>query len=589
LAILACTLAAGTIGAVVVLRDLPFFSHAVGAGSYPVLVLALGIGVPLAVAAPIGSLLFALVLWLLTRNPHRRGDSRDAETGIVIAASFALGSVLVATISGNDFAVAISPESLLFGSVLTASPSAIMLAFAAVAASAAGMWLFASRWVATGFDPVAASRLAVARFDVLLLVVIALVVAATLPVAGSLMGAALLVIPAATARLFCERLSRLIQLSIAIAVFEGVTGLYFALIFDLPPGAVVATLAGSVFAVSALWRVARDRRPQPSLRPQHVALLGLSLSALALVGCGSSASKQPTTPVAVATTTQVGDIIRQVGGNDVLVTTMLKPGVDPHSYEPTASDVRALTDARVIFASGGELDRWLAAAMKSVDGARTPVDLSDSVTLISSTAGSAQSDGSGSGTGGLGDMAFNPHWYLDPNNVAQAAARVRDELTKANAATRQTYRANADDYVAQASALVPQLRACGNSIARGKRRVVADHNDFQYLTNSMGIAVVGQLRSGGESEASAKQVDQTIARARAAGVGAVITSKGESDKLAKTVAARLGVPLLQLYGDSLAASGPAASLLGAISDNAVQITKALGGDGGKCAPSTVTE
>src|SRR5207247_5836849 len=108
------------------------------------------------------------------------------------------------------------------------------------------------------------------------------------------------------------------------AAVEGVAGLWLSVELNAPPGATIAVLAGAVFAVAPL--LAATRRLRPALRAA-----GAAAALLLLAGCGSSDSGKP---VVVATTTQLADFARTVGGNDITVHQILQPNTDPHEYEP---------------------------------------------------------------------------------------------------------------------------------------------------------------------------------------------------------------------------------------------------------------
>src|SRR3954468_23096568 len=92
------------------------------------------------------------------------------------------------------------------------------------------------------------------------------------------------------------------------------------------------------------------------MRPLALVLLVCSLAA---VGCGSSGAGASGRPVVVATTTQVGDFAREIGGDRVDVRTLLRANADPHEYEPRPSDVRTVGQADLVLRSGGDVDDWL--------------------------------------------------------------------------------------------------------------------------------------------------------------------------------------------------------------------------------------
>ena len=111
-------------------------------------------------------------------------------------------------------------------------------------------------------------------------------------------------------------------------------------------------MAGATFAVVAGAR-ARARVPRG-------AAVAAALGALALLaaGCGSESSGEDGQVKVVATTTQVADFVREVGGEAVEVTQIIQPNSDPHDYEPRPSDVEAVADAELVFVSGRGLDDW---------------------------------------------------------------------------------------------------------------------------------------------------------------------------------------------------------------------------------------
>lgn len=571
----------GLLGTVVVLRDLPFFAHAVGAGSYPALVLGAIWGGSVYAMGFSGAILFAGLLWLVSLGRGADPRVRDTRTGLLVAAALAAGAVLASSY-GGDASVSINPEAILFGSVLTVDSTALSFAALLTAVVALGVFMRGDHWLAAGFDRGAASGLGVSRNDALMLQIVALAVAAALPLTGALMAGALIVIPAATARMLVKRAATMTLVSPLIAVFAGVLGLYLSLAFDLPSGASIAATAGAIFVLTAIGASLAPavRRPGRAVVPA-VVLLALAIAA---GGCGSNsggdgAATESEGLAVVATTTQTADLARQIGGEHVNVTTLLDAGADPHEFEPTPSDVAALEDARVIFRNGGEIDDWLQPAIDAAGGGRKPIDLSDGAVLLPR---GLPGDGGATGVTGASDESFNAHWSLDPDNLRSVALLVRDELIKADPERRETYRARTADYRARVASSDDDLRACVKSVSEADRAVVAGHDDFVYLTEHYGIVTTALLRPSGGGEPSASDVEDATAAARDGGARAMLASKGEAGRLDKAVAGELGIPLLELYGDSLAAEGQAATALGAIGYNVDRIVEAAGGDAASC-------
>jgi ABC-type Zn uptake system ZnuABC Zn-binding protein ZnuA len=331
---------------------------------------------------------------------------------------------------------------------------------------------------------------------------------------------------------------------------------------------------GGGFVLVALGVWARSHSGSPRTRSVAAPLALVAVVAFAVSGCGGSAgaedkAEQASEPVkVVATSTQVGDLVRQVGGDVVQVTTLLPAGTDPHAYEPKPSAVTAIAAAKVVFRSGGDIDNWLAPAVKAAGNSRPPVDLSNSAVLLKSP----------------GEV-FNAHWYLSPDNLSAAAQRVRDELIKTAPSARETLRANTTTYINRIDATSDALAGCAAKLAAKDRVVLTGHNDFDYLTRRFGLKAAGQLTETGQSEPSASDVQRAVDRARSSGARALVTSRGEVAQLAVEVAKRLKIPLLGLYSDSLAASGPASTALGAIAYDLGKIVNATSGGTVGCPPA----
>jgi len=320
--VLLLSVAAGLVGTWIVLRGLAFYSHAVATAAFPGLVVADGLGF----AAPLGALsaavLFAIAVAELSRA---RRSSYDSLTAIVLVGALALGVILASDVfhSGSNI------ETLLFGSLLVIGTRDIVLAGLASGVTVAASIALGRAWLAAGFDVAAARSLGLRSSipETTLLGLIALVVVATLTAVGALLATALVVIPAATVRLWTRRMTAWQFGSIALAALEGTVGLWLSVELNAPPGPTIAVLGGPVFAAAALARMPVARR---ALRP---AAASAALATMLLLGaCGAGSADDHGKLELVATTTQIGDWAREVGGDAVDVHQILKPNTDPHDY-----------------------------------------------------------------------------------------------------------------------------------------------------------------------------------------------------------------------------------------------------------------
>jgi ABC-type Mn2+/Zn2+ transport system permease subunit len=240
---------AGALGAFVVLRRLAFATHALGVGTFPGSVVAFGIGVSAFLGGLVAALAAAAALALLTR---RRDLDAPAATGLVLAGALALGTLLVSDVYRSGVRV----DTLLVGSLLGVADADLVRSAIVALLALAALFVLGRPWLVVAFDRAAAPALGFRPLplDLALLAVLALAVVATVDAVGSLLVSSLLVVPAATARLYAIRLLPLVLLSSGIALAASVVGLWAAWQTDAPPGATVAAVAAGGFVLASAGR-----------------------------------------------------------------------------------------------------------------------------------------------------------------------------------------------------------------------------------------------------------------------------------------------------------------------------------------------
>lgn len=240
---------AGLLGAQIVLRRLAFFTHGVGAAAFPGLVVAGPAGIPPALAALGVGGLFAGGLQGLGR---RRGVAFDSATALLLVLALALGIVLASDV----FASGSEVDQLLFGSLLAIGEAELIGTGVALLATLLAAAVARRSWVAAGFDADASASLrsSAPGADWLLIGAIAVAVVVSLDAVGALLVSAVLVIPAATARLYATSVTGLEVSAAGLALLQGLGGLLVAYELDVPPGAAIATLGGTVFGLCLLTR-----------------------------------------------------------------------------------------------------------------------------------------------------------------------------------------------------------------------------------------------------------------------------------------------------------------------------------------------
>ena len=547
--------AAGLLGAWIVLRGLSFYSHGVATAAFPGLVLADGLGFPALVGALAAGLVFAVSV---ERVGRARNTGEDSITGLVLTGALALGVILASDV----FHSASSVETLLFGSLLAIGPGDQAVAGVTSLVVIVAAVVLARPWLATGFEPDDTRALGVrSRLpELALLGLIALSVVASLAATGALLVAALFVVPAATVRLVTRRVWTLQLGAVALAAAEGVAGLWLSVEVNVPPGAAIAVLGGSVFAVVAAGRMTVFRRGGV-----------LVVAALMLAACGPGSSGSHGLDV-VATTTQIGDWARVVAGPDASVHQLLQPNTDPHEYEPRPSDVEATAKADLVLENGDRLDHWMNKVISGSGGDPTVVDLGTTVPV--------RLPGQNSGPEA---SRYDPHWWHDPRNAVAAVEHIEAALSRAEPSKRSAFARRARAYVVKLHSLDGRIAACFARVPNSQRKLVTDHDAFNYFAARYGIQVVGAIIPSQTSQAqpSAGETASLIALIRREHVHAVFPESSINPRLARSVASETGARSdLVLYGDTLGPAGsPGASYLGMEAANARRM--AAGFSGGK--------
>jgi ABC-type Mn2+/Zn2+ transport system permease subunit len=240
----------GVLGAWVILRRLAFFSHAAGSATFPGLVVADASGVSPTLAGVAVALGYAGGV----QRTGRAGREHGEGTALLLVAALATGVILASDVFESGAVV----DRLLFGTLLGLETADLVVAAVVALAVTAATAALGRTWSAVGFDPEGARALGIpaGRADMLLLGLVAVAAVAAIPAVGALLVTAVYVLPAAAARMLTGSVRGLIACALALALAEGVVGLYLAYWLDVPPGPPVAVLG----AVVCLLATAFTRR-----------------------------------------------------------------------------------------------------------------------------------------------------------------------------------------------------------------------------------------------------------------------------------------------------------------------------------------
>jgi zinc/manganese transport system substrate-binding protein len=286
--------------------------------------------------------------------------------------------------------------------------------------------------------------------------------------------------------------------------------------------------------------------------------LHLWLICLALVAAACPTPAQERLNV-VASFSILGDLVRNVGGDRVSVTTLVGPDGDVHVYTPAPADAKKIADAKVVVINGFGLEGWLPRLVQS-SGSKAAI--------VAATQGIAPRK--------LGSDA-DPHAWQSVVNAKAYVVNIRDALGAADPANAGVYRANAAAYLAKLDALDREVRDAVAQIPQGHRKVISTHKAFGYFGDAYGIEFIAPLGVSTESEASARDIAGIITQVRSGKIPAVFLENISDPRLIRRISAETGARIGgTLYSDGLTGEkGDAPTYIDMVRHNIRALTSAL--------------
>jgi zinc/manganese transport system substrate-binding protein len=294
----------------------------------------------------------------------------------------------------------------------------------------------------------------------------------------------------------------------------------------------------------------------------------------------------------IATFSILGDIVANVGGDRVEVTTLVGSDGDAHVFQPAPADAQAVAGAQVIVANGLGFEGWMDRLIEASGTTAAIVTASEGVTPIAfgeeehaeeaghdDHADHADHDDHADEAGhdDHGHGAFDPHAWQSVTNVQVYVSNIAAGLIAADPAGEAVYTENALAYLAELSGLDAEIKAAIVGIPEDRRTIVTSHDAFGYFAADYGLTFVAPQGVSTEAEASAQDVAALITQVRDAGIAAVFVENIADRRLLDQIAAETGAAIGgTLYSDALsAADGPAATYLDMMRHNLGQLTGAL--------------
>jgi ABC-type Zn uptake system ZnuABC Zn-binding protein ZnuA len=278
----------------------------------------------------------------------------------------------------------------------------------------------------------------------------------------------------------------------------------------------------------------------------------LTLPALSVVSLNGQPLK------VVATTSIVGDVVRQVGREAIVLTVLIAPGQDPHSYEPSSGDLTAAADADVIFVNGWNLEEGLVRNLENAsnDGLIVPVSAGIQVLAFGGHEHDEEVEHD--------PETADPHVWLDPHNVVQWVDNISVVLGTLDPDNAEVFRQNAAEYQAELEQLIQYYDEQVARIPADNRVLITNHDSFGYFAAAYDFEIIGTVLPGASTlaEPSANALAELVDIMDEAGVCTIFAETTANIKMAQTAAAELAncdnVAVQSLYTGALGPPGSGA-------------------------------
>lgn len=274
----------------------------------------------------------------------------------------------------------------------------------------------------------------------------------------------------------------------------------------------------------------------------------------------------------VTTTGMIADAARQVGGDLASVTALMGPGVDPHAYRQTRSDIVATAQADLVLWNGLYLEAQLEEFLLELAETRPVVAVAEAIPETQ-LIGSEDYEG-----------RFDPHVWMNPNLWSRVVLATRDAMIEAAPDHAEAFTANAATHLAELSDLAFYSQTVLASIPAESRVLITAHDAFNYFGAAYGFEVVGIQGISTESEAGLQRIGDLVDMLVARDIRAVFVETSVSDRNIRALiegAAAQGHEVViggELFSDAMGAPGTyEGTYLGMIDHNVTTIARALGG------------
>lgn len=288
---------------------------------------------------------------------------------------------------------------------------------------------------------------------------------------------------------------------------------------------------------------------------------------------GTHATAQPARALSVvATTGMIADTARAVGGAMVHIRALMGPGVDPHGYRQTTTDIAAMSQAEIVLWNGLYLEAQMERFLGELGKRRRVVAVGEAVPVDLRLRNPAYEE------------RYDPHVWIDPGLWTFAVDAIRDAFAAAREPLREAFAANAAAHRAAIAETAVYARSVLHTVPPDQRVLVTAHDAFGYFGRTHGYEVVGIQGISTESEAGLSRIREIVDRVVERRISAIFVETSVADRNIRAViegaqsrghTVRIGG---ELFSDAMGPAGTyEGTYIGMVDHNATMVASALGG------------
>ena len=261
----------------------------------------------------------------------------------------------------------------------------------------------------------------------------------------------------------------------------------------------------------------------------------------------------------VATTSIIGDVVANVGGDEIELFTLMDHEQDPHSFEPGAAELTAVAEADIVFINGWDLEEGLVKDLATIAEGTQVVAVGANIDPL--VHGDGSHDGKAETETGYNHGRVDPHTWFSVPNVKQWVENISEILSDLDPDNAVIYENNAQSYLLELEEVDKYLHKQISNIPEDKRILVTNHGVFSYFSQEYGFEVIGSVipSTSTQAEPSASDLADLINKMKQSGVCTIFSDIAANDKLAQTVAMELSdcaeVKIVPLHTGSLGPKG----------------------------------